>query len=173
MDATPPIATGPKCTTSRNAGPSFRCNSLSAEITATISCGLVVGFAPIRKETIAEIFVNYAVLILDDLLATQNPRSEKKVQILAPHLAAERSKTANVRDKKPAENIFDLRARLLHDVRFVLFRNGDWLPDLENLIADCDLIAVAESNRVMNSPLVQKSSVAAAEINQPKLADIL
>jgi hypothetical protein len=35
------------------------------------------------------------------------------------------------------------------------------------------LIAVGESNRVMNSPLVQKRSVAAAEIDQPKLANIL
>jgi hypothetical protein len=61
----------------------------------------------------------------------------------------------------------------LHHIRFVLLRNGDGVSDLENLIADRDLIAVAESNRVMNSPLVQKRSVAAAEINEPKLANIL
>ena len=44
---------------------------------------------------------------------------------------------------------------------------------LENLISDCDLIAVAQSNRVMNPPLVQKGAVAAAEIDQPKFADVL
>ena len=67
-----------------------------------------VGFAPIRKETIAKIFVNYAVLVLDDLLATQNPRSYKNVQVLTLHLAAERRKTANVCDEKPARNSLDL-----------------------------------------------------------------
>jgi len=51
--------------------------------------------------------------------------------------------------------------------------NSERLPELEILISDCDLIAVAQSNRVMNPLLVQKSSVAAAEIDQPKLADIL
>ena len=61
----------------------------------------------------------------------------------------------------------------LHHIRFELLGNGDWVSDLENLIADRDLIAVGESNGVMNSPLVQKRSVAAAEINQPKLANIL
>jgi hypothetical protein len=35
------------------------------------------------------------------------------------------------------------------------------------------LIAIAKSNRVMNAPLVQKCAVAAAKIDQPKLADIL
>src|SRR5712691_13014456 len=45
--------------------------------------------------------------------------------------------------------------------------------EFENLISDCDLIAVAQSNRVMNPSLVQKSSVAAAEIDQPEFANIL
>jgi hypothetical protein len=35
------------------------------------------------------------------------------------------------------------------------------------------LIAIAQPNRLMNSPLVQKRSVAAAEIYQPGFADIL
>src|SRR2546421_8150233 len=46
------------------------------------------GLGPIRKETIAEVFVNYAVLILDYLFAAKNPCSEKDVQLLALHLAA-------------------------------------------------------------------------------------
>ena len=113
------------------------------------------------------------MLVLDNLLAAQNPRSYKNVQVLTLHLAAERRKTANVCDEKPARNSLDLAQRTLHHIRFVLLRNGDWVSDLENLIADRDLIAVAESNGVMNSPLVQKRSVATAEINQPKLANIL
>jgi len=132
-----------------------------------------VGFAPIRKETIAEIFVNYAVLVLDDLLATQNPRSYKNVQVLTLQLAAERRKTANVCDEKPTRNSLDFAQRTLHHLRFVLLRNGDRLSDLESLIPDRDLIAISESNWMMNSPLVQKRSVAAAEINQPKLANVL
>jgi len=47
------------------------------------------------------------------------------------------------------------------------------LAELENLITDRDLIAIAESNRVMNSPLVQESTVAAAKIDQPKFANVL
>src|SRR5207248_11640357 len=55
------------------------------------------GLGPIRKKTITEVFVNYAVLILDYLFAAKNPRSDKNVQVLALHLAAQRRKPANVR----------------------------------------------------------------------------
>src|SRR5439155_22941533 len=65
------------------------------------------GVGPIGKKTIAEIFVNNAVLILDDLLASENPCSEKNIQVPALHVAAERRETANVRDEKPARNILD------------------------------------------------------------------
>jgi hypothetical protein len=79
-----------------------------------------VGFAPIGKETIAEIFVNYAALFFDYLFATKNPRSEEKVQILTSRLPAERCKPSKVCDKKLTENIFDLPGCLLHDVRLIL-----------------------------------------------------
>src|SRR5262249_31319908 len=57
-----------------------------------------LGLGPICKKTIAEIFVNYPVAILDDLFASKNPPSHKNVQVLALHLPAERGKAANVRD---------------------------------------------------------------------------
>jgi hypothetical protein len=88
-------------------------------------------------------------------------------------LATEGTETANIGDKKPAGDIFDFPRSSLHDVRFVRFRNRHWLPDFEDLVTNCDLIAVAKSNRVMNSALVQKGSVATAKIDQPKLTDIL
>jgi len=53
---------------------------------------------PVGEKTIAQVFVNYPVLILDDLLATKNPRSEKNVQILTLHVTAEGRKIANVCD---------------------------------------------------------------------------
>src|SRR5438046_1438893 len=56
------------------------------------------GVGPIGKKTIAQIFVNNAVVVLDDFLASKNPRSEKNVQVLALHPAAKRRETANVRD---------------------------------------------------------------------------
>jgi hypothetical protein len=101
------------------------------------------GLRPIGKKTIAEIFVNYPVLILDDLFGSENPRSEKNIQVLALHPAAEWRKTANIRNKKPAWNILDFPQRSLHNVAFVLLRNAKWPPERENLISDCDLIAVA------------------------------
>ena len=104
------------------------------------TCG---GLGPISKKTIAKIFVNYPMLILDYLLATENPRAEKNIQILALHVATKRRKTANVGDEKPARNSLDLAQRSLQDVRFVLLGNGQWLPELENLIADCDLVSVS------------------------------
>ena len=83
------------------------------------------------------------MVVLDDLLASENPCSEQNVQVLTLHLAAERRKTSNVRDEKPARNILDFAQRSLHQVRFGLLRNREWLPERENLISDCDLIAVA------------------------------
>jgi hypothetical protein len=47
------------------------------------------------------------------------------------------------------------------------------LPEVENLIADCDLVPVTESNGMIDSAFVQKRSVAAAEIDQPKFPNIL
>src|SRR6184192_2443185 len=109
---------------------------------------------PIGKVTIAEIFVNYPVLTLDNLLATKNPRSEKDIQVLALHVATEGRKTTNVRDEKPARNILDFPQRSLRHHRFVFVWNRERLPECENLISDCDLIAVGQSNRLMNPSLV-------------------
>src|SRR5205814_671895 len=78
------------------------------------------GVRLIGKKTIAEIFVNYSVLILDDLLARENQGSEQNIQVLALHLATEWRKTANIRNKKPAWNILDISQRSLHHVAFVL-----------------------------------------------------
>src|SRR5881409_2616275 len=78
------------------------------------------GLRPIGKKTIAEIFVNYSVLILYDLLGSENPRSEQNIQVRALHPANERRKTANIRNKKPAWNILDFPQRSLHHVAFVL-----------------------------------------------------
>ena len=36
-----------------------------------------------------------------------------------------------------------------------------------------DLVLVVEPNRLMNTPLIQKGSVATAQIDQPELADVL
>src|SRR5437867_13034707 len=99
------------------------------------------GIRPISEKTIAKVFVNYSLLILDDLFATKNPRSNKHVQVFSLQLAAQRRKTANVRDQEPTGNILELPQRPLHHVRLVFLRNGKWLAELENLIADCDLIA--------------------------------
>src|SRR5260370_29493357 len=55
------------------------------------------GVGPIGKKTIAQIFVNNAVVVLDDLLASENPRSEKNDQVIALLPAAKRRETANVR----------------------------------------------------------------------------
>ena len=63
------------------------------------------GIGPVSKKTIAEVFVNYAVLILDDLFTTKDPGAEKNVQVLALHLAAEGRKATNVRDEKPTRNL--------------------------------------------------------------------
>src|SRR6266478_7271447 len=73
------------------------------------------GVGPIGKKTIAQVFVNYPVVALDDFLAIENPRSEKNVQVRALHAAAERRETANVRDEKPAKNIRNFPRRSLRD----------------------------------------------------------
>src|SRR5262249_13647980 len=82
--------------------------------------GTCVGFRPIGEETIPKIFVNGAVVILDDLLARKNPSAEEKVQVLAPHFSAERGEPANVSDEKPARNSLDLAKCPLYHIRFVL-----------------------------------------------------
>src|SRR5882724_1184940 len=75
------------------------------------------GVGPIGKKTVTQIFVNRAVLILDDLLAGENPRTEKNVQVIALHAAAERRETTNVRDEKPARNVLDFpQGSLRHHV---------------------------------------------------------
>src|SRR5260370_39458763 len=77
------------------------------------------GVGPIGKKTIAQIFVNNSVVVLNDLLAIENPCSEKNVQVLALHAAAERRETANVRNEEPAWNILDFPQRLSRHRRSV------------------------------------------------------
>src|SRR5207247_10381281 len=69
------------------------------------------GVRPIGKKTIAEILVNYSVLILDDLLARENPGSEQNIQVLALHLATEWRKTANIRKQTAGWNSLEFPQR--------------------------------------------------------------
>ena len=95
------------------------------------------------------------MLILDDLIATENPPAEKNIQVLALNVATEGRKAANVRDEKPARDTLDLAQRPLHHVRFVLLlKSASGCRNLKTLIADCDLIPVTESNGMMDSSLV-------------------
>ena len=84
------------------------------------------------------------MVVLDDLLATENSRSEKNVQVLALHAAAQRREIANVRDEKPARNVLDFPQRSLRQRRFVFVGNFLWLTKSENVIANCNLIVIAQ-----------------------------
>src|SRR5205814_2641313 len=59
--------------------------------------------------------------------------SNQNLQVLTLHLTAERGKTTNVRDQKPARNILDFAQCSLQQVHFGLPRTGDWLPERQNL----------------------------------------
>src|SRR5204862_4056041 len=49
----------------------------------------------------------------------------------------------------------------------------DRLPKRKHKVADNNLILIAKPDRLVHTALVQKSSITAAEINQPELADVL
>src|ERR1043166_7066703 len=85
------------------------------------------GLGPIGKKTVPKVFVNYAVLTFNDLLATKNPRAKKDVQVFAPHLLAERGKAADVGDKKPARNTLNFPQRPLHYFCLFVFFKGHLL----------------------------------------------
>ena len=131
------------------------------------------GVGPIRKKTVTQVFVNYPVLILDDLLAVKDPGTKKDIQVLGLHVTDERCEIPNICDEKPARNFSDLSQRTLHQLGFVLLRDRNRLSERENLIANGYLIAVTETDGMMDPPLVQKSSVATTKIDQPKFTNIL
>ena len=85
-----------------------------------ISSGLVAASGQYARKPSPRYLLIIPWLIFDDLLATKNPCSNKNLQVLALHLAAERRKTADVRDEKPARDILDFAQCSLHHVRFVL-----------------------------------------------------
>jgi hypothetical protein len=53
----------------------------------------------------------------------------------------------------------------LRDACFVSFRDRERLPKGEKSVGDRDLIAFVQLNRLVEAPLVQKGSIAAAEID--------
>jgi len=128
---------------------------------------------PVSKKTVPEILVYDAVMRLCDLLASREPRTENHFQPLVPHALAKPGEIPNICDKQPAGNIFDFTQSLFRNDRFVFLRDLLRLTKSEDFVSDCDLIAVPQSNRVMNALLVLKGPVAAAEIDQPEFADVL
>jgi hypothetical protein len=88
-------------------------------------------------------------------------------------MAAERCEIPNICEQKPAGNFLNLPQRALHHLRFVLLRDRNWLSERENLVANGYVIAVSETDRMMDPSLVQESSVTASEIDQPKFTNIL
>src|SRR5204862_8008968 len=62
---------------------------------------------PIGKKTIAEVFVNNTMATFDDLLASKNPCSNQNLQVLTLYVAAERGKTPDLDNQKPARDILD------------------------------------------------------------------
>src|SRR5262245_11378647 len=131
------------------------------------------GSGPISKKTITKVFINCSVLTLDNLLAIENPRTEKNIQVLGLHVTAERCEIPNICHQKPARNFLNLSQRALHHLAFELLRDRNRLPERENLITNGYVIAVTETDRMMDPPLVQKGSVTTSEINQPKFTNIL
>src|SRR5439155_3909482 len=77
------------------------------------------GIRPIGEKAVAQIFIYDAVMLLDDLLASRDPRSEERFHAFALHAAAERSEIANICDEEPTRDVLNLPEGLLCDDGFV------------------------------------------------------
>src|SRR4029077_16649527 len=128
---------------------------------------------PISEKPVAEVFVNFSMVFLDDLLAGGNPAADERGQLVAHHAPAEWREILDVSDEEPDGNGRGLADGLLCKGGAQLARDFFWLPERERRVAYGDLVHIAKPNRLMDAAFVQKSSVAAAEIDEPELADVL
>jgi hypothetical protein len=129
--------------------------------------------SPVSEKAVAEILVNYAMMLIDDLFAGGDPAPHQRGQLVAYHAPAERGKVFDVGHQKPARDVCGLAHSLLGHGRPELVKDFGRLPKGKHHPADHDLVHVAKPDRLMDPAFVQKGPVAAAQIDQPKLAGIL
>src|SRR5207248_827068 len=79
----------------------------------------------------------------------------------------------NVRNQQPARHIFNLADRSLDESGLKFAGYFDRLPKGKHKVADDNLVLITKPDRLVYTALVQESSITAAKINQPKLADVL
>src|SRR5207244_1784393 len=112
-------------------------------------------------------------MLFDNFLASGKPAANQRRQSLTDQAAAESGEIYDVRDQQPARHVLDLLDRSLRDRGLIPRRNLLRLSKNKLSAADHDFVLVMKPNRLMNTPLVQKGSVATAQIDQPELTDVL
>src|SRR6266478_5132452 len=132
-----------------------------------------IALVPISQNPVAEVFIYGSVMLVDNLLASGEPAANQRRQSLTYQAATERGEIYDVCDQEPARYILDLLDGSLCNRGLIVGRNLLRLSKSKLSAADEDFVLVTEPNRLMNAPFVQKGSVAATQIDQPELADIL
>src|ERR1700674_1067558 len=113
------------------------------------------------------------MVLFHDVLAGGDPDADERGQLVAHHAPAERREILDVADEQPAGNVCGLPDCLLGDGGAKLVRNFLRLPKREGHVADSDLVHVAKPNGLMDAALIQEGAVAAPQIDEPELADVL
>src|SRR5207249_11490567 len=132
-----------------------------------------IALVPISQYPVAKVLIYRAVMLFDNLLASSEPAANQCRQSFTHQAAAERRETYDVRDQQPARRVLDLLDGSFCNRGLVIGRNLLRLSKNKLSAADQDFVLIMKSNRLMNTPLVQKGSVATAQIDQPELADVL
>src|SRR5206468_9891976 len=124
-------------------------------------------------KSVAQVLVDHAGVRVDNLFAGRDPTADQRGELVAGQAATERREVFNIGHEQPTRNVFDLADRPLDHGALVFVRHFDRLSKREDVITDDDLIEITKSHRLMHSAFVQERSVAASQVDHPKLADIL
>src|SRR4029077_16462677 len=98
---------------------------------------------PVSEKSVAQIFVDHAVMRLDDFFASRDPTADQRRQTITRQAATERRKVFNVGHKQPARNIRNLADGPLGKGGSIIVRDLLWLTKNKEPIADDDLVLVA------------------------------
>src|SRR5439155_1813164 len=132
-----------------------------------------IALVPICQDPIAKVFIYRSVMLFDNILASGKPAANQRGQSFTHKDAAKRRKIHDVRDHEPARHVLDLLDGSLRNRGLILRQNLLRFSKNKLSAADQDLVLIVESNRLMNASLVQKGSIATAQIDEPELADVL
>src|SRR5207237_2305488 len=109
---------------------------------------------PISQKSVAQILVDGAFMSLDDFLAGRDPTSKHDRELVARYAATQLREILNISHQQPARQVCNFADGSFGKRGSVIIANRFRLMENVYLIADHDLVVIAEPGRLLKAATV-------------------